>query len=211
MKKLAVLILLYLSTAALAQNVGLQVQALLPNAAVVKINGQQKTLRVGDSHAGVTLLAADSRQGTFEINGEQHILKVSQLITGKYKEPEKRVVTIPRDALLQYRTVASINGRRVAVMVDTGANIVAMSTAHASSVGLKYEEGIPTQVETAGGVASAWFVKLDSVDVGGIRVENVEASVIDGSYPTTILLGMSYLKHVKIEDNAGVLSLTRSW
>ena len=211
MKKAAFLMFLWFSMAAVAQNVGLQVQALFPNAAVVKINGQQKTLRVGDSHAGVTLLEADSRQGTFDINGEKHILKVSQLITGKYKEPEKKVVTIPRDALLQYRTVATINGRRVAVMVDTGANIVAMSTTHASSVGLKYDEGLPTQVETAGGVANAWFVKLDSVDVGGIQVENVEASVVEGGYPTTILLGMSYLKHVEMVESGGILSLTRSW
>ena len=211
MKRPLVLLAICLSMAAFGQSVGLQVQALFPNAAVVKINGHQKTLRVGDSHAGVTLLAADSRHGTFEINGEKHILKVSQLITGNYKAPEKRVVTIPRDALLQYRTVATINGRRVAVMVDTGANIVAMSASHAESLGLKYEEGLSTRVETAGGVANAWVLKLDSVDVGGIRVENVDASVVEGGYPSTILLGMSYLKHVEMVETGGVLSLERDW
>jgi aspartyl protease family protein len=34
--------------------------------------------------------------------------------------------------------------------------------------------------------------------------------VVDGEYPTTILLGMSFLRHVKLQEHNGILSLSRS-
>ena len=54
-------------------------------------------------------------------------------------------------------------------------------------------------------------VNLDVVDVGGIRINNVAATVIDGEFPVTILLGMSFLQHVTINDSNGVLTLTAKY
>ena len=64
-------------------------------------------------------------------------------------------------------------------------------------------------VETASDKIAAWKVKLESVDVGGIRVNHVEATVVEGTFPTVILLGMTYLRHVKIEEKQGVMTLSR--
>jgi aspartyl protease family protein len=47
------------------------------------------------------------------------------------------------------------------------------------------------------------------VVVGEIAVENVPAMIVDGAYPATILLGMSYLRHVKLQEHNGILSLSR--
>ncbi|MEH6611532.1 MAG: TIGR02281 family clan AA aspartic protease [Halioglobus sp.] len=204
-------ILMVVSGELAAQGPDLRVQALLPNTAVVKIDGQQHTLRAGDTEAGVKLISADSRQAIFEIDGARHTLGVSQHIGSNFSAPEKREVTIRRDDRLQYLTKASLNGISLQVLVDTGANIVAMSTDHADSIGLDYEAGIETEVETASGLHDAWVIKLRSVDVGGIKVENVEATVIDGDYPTTVLLGMSYLRHVEMRESGGILSLSRDW
>ena len=55
------------------------------------------------------------------------------------------------------------------------------------------------------------MVTLRSVEVGGIRVENVRATVTAGEYPSTVLLGMSYLQHVELREREGVLSLSRAW
>ena len=52
---------------------------------------------------------------------------------------------------------------------------------------------------------------LDSVDVGGIRVDGVRASVIEGEHPRAILLGMTYLKHVEMREKNGVLQLSRDY
>ena len=60
---------------------------------------------------------------------------------------------------------------------------------------------------TASGVSRSWSVKLDKVKVGEIIVPNVQAVVVQGAYPSQILLGMSYLKHVKMQEHNSVLML----
>ena len=66
-----------------------------------------------------------------------------------------------------------------------------------------------TSFETASGLTDAYQVTLNSVSVGGIRVDNVPAMVVSGDYPATVLLGMSFLRHVRIEENNGILSMSR--
>ena len=205
----AILLAGVLAVSAIASDV--IVEALLPNGAVLKINGNRHTLRAGQSIGDVRLLSADAKAAVIEINGQRQTLGISQRITGAFQVPEKREVTIPKDALKQYRTIATINGRRVAVIVDTGANTVALNAGQARALGIDYENGIPTSVETASGKIDAWVVSLNSVDVGGIQVDRVQAAVTDSEYPSTILLGMTYLEHVDIAESNGVLSLKRDW
>ena len=189
----------------------IEVEALLPDTAVLKIDGQRKTLKVGQSFGGVTLIAAYSRTATLEVDGRQMVVGISRRIGATYQEPKEQVVTIARNAMLQYHTTASINGRQVQVLVDTGANVVAISSAQAQALGIDYNAGIPSKVETASGVIPAHIVTLRSVSVGGILVNNVRASVVEGDFPATILLGMTYLQHVKMKEHNGVLSLSRAW
>ena len=194
-----------------AQAPSVEVQGLFKGAAVLKVDGQSKMIRVGQSLGEVTLVKATSEAATVEINGVLHQLGMSQRISSNYQVPDSREVLIQRDEMLQYNTKASINGRSMRVLVDTGANIVAMNASHARAIGLDPKVGEQSRVETASGVVEARIVVLRSVDIGGIRVENVRASVMEGGYPATILLGMSYLRHVEIHENGGVLSLSKAF
>jgi aspartyl protease family protein len=187
------------------------VEALFTNAAVLLIDGERKMLKAGQSYRGVTLVTAVSSKATVEVDGQTRELGVSRHIGTLYENSEPRVVSIPRDARMQYQTTAIINGRSVPVLVDTGANVVALNSAQAGTLGVDYNAGSPARVETASGMVNAWYVTLQSVDVGGIRVDNVEATVVEGDFPSTILLGMTYLRHVKMEEADGVLSLSRTW
>ena len=207
---LSVLFMLVAATAWPASS-RIEVEALFTDAAVLKIDGERKMLKAGQSYKGVTLVAAHSRTATLEVDGETMEMGTSRHIGTRYETAESQVVTIPRDAMLQYQTSATINGRTVQVLVDTGANVVALNSGHARSLGVDYTAGAPGQVETASGSINAWIVTLRSIDVGGIRVENVQASVVEGDFPTTILLGMTYLRHVKMQEADGVLSLSRAW
>lgn len=185
------------------------VEGLLPNAAVLNVDGQRKLLRVGQSFGGVTLTASSRENVTIEVNGQRQVLGLSRRIDGNYAAPGSDAVSIVRDGALQYRTAALINGRSTSVLVDTGANTMALSTQHAGALGIDYRSGEATRVQTASGLANAYTVTLRSVSVGNIRVDNVEAAVIEGDYPATVLLGMSYLRHVTLEENNGILSLSR--
>lgn len=188
-----------------------EIEALFTDAAVLRIDGERKMLKAGQSFKGVTLVAAYSRTATLEVDGETVVLGLSRRIGTHYQADEPPVVNIPRDAMMQYQTTATINGRGVAVLVDTGANVVALNSRHASLLGVDQDAGFPTMVETAGGTVPARLVTLRSVNVGGIQVDNVEATVVEGDFPSMILLGMTYLRHVKMQETGGVLSLSRSW
>ncbi len=209
----ALLTLLWVSAppVAHAQAGSVKVEALLPNTAVLTINGQRKTLKAGDSFQGVKLLGADASAAVLEINGERQRLGLNRNITTNYVAPERRQLDIPRNDRMQYITSALINGRSIEVIVDTGANVVAMNARQATALGIDYKAGMRSKLETASSVIDAWMVSLSSVEVGGIRVDNVRATVAEGNYPSTILLGMTYLQHVELRERDGVLSLSRAW
>lgn len=183
------------------------VEALLPGVAVMKIDGQRVTLRAGQSKAQVKLISADASKAVVEIAGRRQELRVSQRISSAYSEPERRALTVRRDQNLQYRTFAEINGVRLPVLIDTGANVVAMNGNHARRIGISADSGVASQVQTAGSIVPARSLVLDSVEVGGIRVNRVAATVIEGEFPVDILLGISFLQHVDLQESAGILTL----
>ncbi|MFK7828874.1 MAG: TIGR02281 family clan AA aspartic protease [Congregibacter sp.] len=208
MRYACLLLMLY---APLGMAVDVVVEALLPGLAVLQIDGSRVTLREGQAVKGVRLIAADAKSALVDIAGKQQRLRVSQRISAQFSAPKRRSVTIPLDEQLQYLTNAEINGVGLPVIVDTGANVVALNSEHARAVGIAEHEGQKTQVTTAGSVVPARTVQLTSVSVGGIRIENVEATIIDGEFPRQILLGMSFLRHVELEDRSGVLTLRARW
>jgi aspartyl protease family protein len=85
-----------------------------------------------------------------------------------------------------------------------------MSESQATALGIDFYGSPQGTVSTASGTAMAYSVMLQSVDVGGIRVDNVRGAVVEGDYPTIVLLGMTYLRHVKMEERDGILTLSRA-
>ncbi len=186
----------------------IQAQGLFKNAAVLNIDGKQRMLKVGQSSPeGILLVEANTKRAVIEVNGQREELTLTRRISSNFTQVNQTEVGIPRNRLNQYVSNASINGRRIKVLVDTGANIVALSSAHARQLGIDYKRGTPSAVTTASGRAKAYRLTLKSIEVGGIRVNSVSASVIEGDYPQMVLLGMSYLQHVNMREQDGTLFL----
>ena len=101
-----------------------------------------------------------------------------------------------------YIAEGQINGRPVTFLVDTGATDVALPESMARALGLDF--GPRVQVMTAAGPSSAWVTRLDEVSVGGIRRENVRATITGGEF-NGILLGMSFLRHFDLQQSNGRL------
>jgi aspartyl protease family protein len=183
-------------------------QGLFKNAAVLSIDGKRRMMKVGKpSPEGVLLIESNTKEAVIEVNGQRQKLTLSRRISGSFVKTEKTEVAIPRNSYNQYITNASINGRRIEVLVDTGATSVAMSSRHAEQLGIDYKQGRKSAVITASGRAKAYTVKLRSVEVGGIAIKGLDASVIEGDFPMTILLGMTYLEHVHMREQNGTLFL----
>ena len=96
--------------------------------------------------------------------------------------------------------------------MDTGASSIAMSSEQAKRLGINYKlDGQPTWVSTASGVERAVTVNIDKVTISGITIRSVEGLVIEGSEPSTPLLGMSYLNRFSIINDGNLMRLKRKY
>ncbi|MEC7796144.1 MAG: TIGR02281 family clan AA aspartic protease [Pseudomonadota bacterium] len=92
-----------------------------------------------------------------------------------------------------YWAQATIEGRAVRVLIDTGASVVALTRADARRLGVDPTPDAYTgRVQTASGLARTAPVELAAVSVAGARVERVQALVVEEGLAYS-LLGMSYL------------------
>ena len=204
--------LMVLSAGFLAASPSIEVTGLFKNRAVLKIAGQDRIMKAGDvSPDGVRLVSANSKQAVVEYQGRRQTLTLSNRVAGSFQAAEKQRISIPPDDLGQYRVRGTINGQYVNLLVDTGASVVALSSNEAQRLGIDYLRGEKGQVVTAQGSAESHMVILDEVAVAGIKAHNVEAAVITGMYPIDILLGMTFLRQVSIEENAGLMTLVQKY
>lgn len=175
-----------------------RVVGLFPNAAVVNIDGKRTLLKVGqEGPMGLKLISADSRSAVLSINGRQQRMELSRDYSqGGCSTPEKQRMVIARGRGGHYWVNGSVNGNSMAFLLDTGASSIALNEVQAKRLGIDFTAGQPMQVTTASGVERGWQVNLRSVKVGAIEVLGVEAIVLEGSYPTDALLGMSFLNRI---------------
>lgn len=88
-----------------------------------------------------------------------------------------------------------INGQTIEGLVDTGATYVAMNASTARRLGVSPAAGdYVYSVRTANGTTKAALARLDRIEIGPIRVDDVEAFVLDDSAISDTLIGMSFLK-----------------
>jgi aspartyl protease family protein len=120
-----------------------------------------------------------------------------------------RTVEIMAGAHGHYFAGVDINGRRIDVMIDSGASIVALTWDDAERAGLYVRDADFTQrVSTANGTARVAPVMLDRVSIGDITVRNVPAAVSERGNLATSLLGMSFLSRLqRVDMRSGVLVL----
>jgi aspartyl protease family protein len=105
----------------------------------------------------------------------------------------------PRSAFIDrehdghYWTRADVGGTQVEFMVDTGASIVALTYFDAQRLGLKPEElSFDAEIRTAGGVTYGASVQLESIRIGKVEVEKIDAVILRTGLEQS-LLGMSFL------------------
>ena len=88
---------------------------------------------------------------------------------------------------------ATVNGRPVRFLIDTGASEIVLSPGDAARVGFERSELVfNRRYETANGVGWGAPIVLRSIEAGAIRFDDVAASV-NGAPMSASLLGMSFL------------------
>jgi aspartyl protease family protein len=221
MKSIFLILTLYLitlSTSVFSEEIEFKVIALFKNAVMIQHNDKQKMLRSGQTYLQkIKLISADSHQAHFLINGKKlslglHQSKIQGANDSNSPQKVKVSVIIPSDNIGMFRTAGFINGVQVKFLVDTGASQVAMNETTARKIGLQYKlKGQKTVVETASGSVSAWFLKLKRINIKGLELKYVDGLVIKGRGPSEVLLGMSFLKQLKIQHDGELLRLTKKY
>ncbi len=183
---------------------------LMNGMAILEVDGKRVTIKTGQKKSGVKLLESNSRQAIIEVNGKQETLLLGVSLTGSYVEAKKTAVRLPRGQNGHYFANARINGHSIRVLVDTGASFIGLSSETAKKMGINYASGKAGRSSTAAGIVKSYTLRLDYVQIGGIKLYGVMASVIEGAFPDIPLLGMSFLGRVKMHEDQGMLVLTEN-
>jgi aspartyl protease family protein len=112
-------------------------------------------------------------------------------------------IELQRNRQGHYLLDGSINGKSVTFLVDTGATTTSLPAALGDRLGL--ERGYAFDVSTANGRARAYGTRLDSVRLGDIEFQRVNASLIPGFDGNEVLLGMNILKHLELIQRGDTL------
>ena len=212
-KQVLICVTALLATPALAAT-QLNVVGLFSNKAVVAINGSApQTISAGQTKNGVKLISADSESATFLVEGKQQTLKMGQAasVAGGSASANNSPVSLYADQAGHFFGNLSINGASLKYVVDTGATTVALNSGDAKFVKIDYEKGERINMSTANGEVSAYLVKLNTLKVGTIILNNVDATVNEGGSPTVVLLGMSALNRLDMKRENSIMTLSKKY
>lgn len=195
-------------------NTQVNVVGLFSNKAVVIINGgSPQSLSADQTKNGVKLISADSESATFMIEGKRQVLKMGQAasVAGKSGSEVNSPVNLYADSRGHFYGNLSINGASLKYVVDTGATSVAMNSGDAKFAKIDYEKGERVTLSTANGEIGAYLVKLNTLKIGTIVLNNIEAVVTEGGSPPYVLLGMSALNRVEMKRDNSIMTLTKKY
>lgn len=188
--------------------------ALFKNKVIVIIDGERRVLATGEtSPEGVKLIAVDTTDevAEVEIDGKPQVLKLGIVIAGFTQAGRGRII-LYAETSGHFHADGLVNGVPVRFLIDTGATTIALSSDMARRVGLDYlKVGRPGLAHTASGTVRIFSLKLNSVQVGNITLHNVDAGVIEGSYPTEALLGMSFLGRLDTKRDGEKMELMQRY
>ena len=195
-------------------NTQINVVGLFSNKALIIINGSNpQTLSAGQTKNGVKLISATSESATFLVEGKQQTLKMGQAasVATSNTTVSNDPVNLYADSQGHFFGNLSINGVSLKYVVDTGATSVAMNSGDAKFAKIDYEKGEKGTASTANGLVNVYRVKLNTLKIGSITLNNIEASVIEGGFPTDVLLGMTALNRMDMRRNNSVMTLTKKY
>ena len=90
-------------------------------------------------------------------------------------------MVLQRDRSGQFHVEAQVNGQDAEFLVDTGADIVALTVDEAGRLGYPVDPAdfVP-MMQTASGTGNGTIVRIDRLEVAGAEFHDIDAVVLDG-------------------------------
>ncbi len=192
-----------------AQSVSLN--GVMGQQAMLVIDGKTHVVAPGRTVQGVRLLGVAGDTADVEVGGKRTRLTVGTQpvqLAAMGSAASGSTIVLPAGRGGHFFAQASVNGKTVPFMVDTGATSVALSRMHAAAIGLKLDNAKVGYGNTANGPVMVHVVMLDSVRIGDVVVYSVEAVVLPAPMEHA-LLGNSFLSRFQMVRENDILRLTK--
>lgn len=198
----------------LAHGADVQVIGVFGGKATLVIDGgKPRTLAIGESTPEkVRLISVGTDSAVVEADGKRQTVLMGQRITAGQAGGGSQRATLTADAKGHFFTTATVNGVSMPFMVDTGATMVTINSHYAKSAGIAYTQGERGMMQTANGITMAYKVKLDTVRLGEITLNNVDGIVLQNNQLGHHgLLGLSFLNRTEMRRDGDSMTLTRRY
>ena len=120
-------------------------------------------------------------------------------------------VVLTADGRGHFTANGTVNGLPVRFMVDTGASLVSLPSTIARQAGVSLTSASTVVINTANGRARAQRVVINSLKLGQISANLVEALVVEDTALSQPLLGMSFLNRTNMLREGDTLVLTQRY
>ena len=201
-----------LLAAPVAHGADVGLAGLFPGKALLTINGgQPRIVAVGvKTDEGVKVVSIEGETATLEIDGKKRVLRVGQNVASQPSGGGPASVVLTADAGGHFLTTGNVNGTTIRFIVDTGASMISLGASDARRIGIDTSKGQQGVANTANGQTVVTRVKLDSVRVGEIVMNNVAALVHQQDMPFA-LLGMSFLNRMEMQRSGDTMTLKKRY
>jgi aspartyl protease family protein len=123
-----------------------------------------------------------------------------------------RTVEIGRASGGDFDVSAQVNGKRIQMVLDTGASSVVLTRDDAKAAGLPLEVlNYTVPIDTANGRTRAAQVTIDRISIGGLEERSIDALVTQPGQLKTSLLGMSFLNRLQSWEVSGDRLMLRGY
>ncbi|HEY1287286.1 MAG TPA: retropepsin-like aspartic protease [Burkholderiales bacterium] len=179
-------------------------------AVVVVDGGDPKTVKVGQTWNGITVMSVDKNSAVMEIEGTKRVLQQGQAYRRTAATSERAQATLAVGPGGHFVGEGMVNGTPVRFLVDTGASSIALPASLAQRAGIDFRKGEPGLSNTANGLVPVYRVSLATVKLGEIELNSVDAVVFEAGLDTA-LLGMSFLNRVDMRREGETMTLTKRY
>ncbi len=175
--------------------------------------GQPKPVAAGETHQGIKVVSVTGDLAVLEIQGQRVSLRVGDAPVSQGARPggsngnNGSKIVLPIGSGGHFFAQGTVNGKPIQFMVDTGATTIALGQSDAQRMGIDYQKGLQVRIGTANGMAQGWKIKLGSVKIGDVEVYDVDAIV--GPDMPYALLGNSFLGRFNMNKTIDTMVLDK--
>ncbi|MCL1960951.1 MAG: TIGR02281 family clan AA aspartic protease [Desulfovibrionaceae bacterium] len=173
-------------------------------------SGAPHAVAPGETWQGVKVVSTGGEQAVVLVDGQRITLRVGEAPAsiGQDGLSSDDRIALTADSRGHFFAQGSINDLPVRFLVDTGASVVAISQAEAERLGLNYKRGRQVRTITANGPAMGWVFRIPALRIGDVVSYEVDAIVTPAPMPM-VLLGNSYLSRFNMRRDGDQMTLIK--